>query len=58
MIRFKVDTENDLLWLHHKIGNNGDIVLNLTGDFLNNSKFVGGNNLTINAVNLIYSRSL
>lgn len=27
MIRFKVDTENDLLWLHHKIGNNGDIVL-------------------------------
>ncbi|MCI6031584.1 hemagglutinin repeat-containing protein, partial [Fusobacterium varium] len=38
--------------------NGGDIVLNLSGDFLNNNKFVSGNNISISAVNLINNKTL
>ena len=38
--------------------NGGDIALNLSGDFLNNSKFVSGKNITITAKDLINNKTL
>ena len=38
--------------------NGGDIVLNLSGDFLNNNKFASGKNITITAKDLINNKTL
>ncbi len=38
--------------------NGGDIVLNLSGDFLNNNKFVSENNITITAKDLVNNKTL
>ena len=38
--------------------NGGDIVLNLSGDFLNNNKFVSGKNITIAAKDLTNNKTL
>ncbi|MCB8564423.1 two-partner secretion domain-containing protein [Fusobacterium ulcerans] len=48
----------DSLTSNINLENGGDIVLNLSGNFLNNNKFVSGNNITITAKDLINNKTL
>ena len=48
----------DSLTSNINLENGGDIVLNLSGDFLNNNKFASGKNITISAKDLVNNKTL